>query len=626
MQNASISFDFALWEIFTALGNGACLVLSRPQLQFDGAYLVKLIRDESVTMMGSCPSILSLIIEVPGFECCNSLKMVLSGGEVLSDKFRQRFFEKSSARLINIYGPTETSISVLHWECSREAQDELIPIGFPVAGMQIYLLDEHKREVPVGSEGEVFIGGAGVSNGYHLRPALNRDRFMPDHFCGLGNQLYRSGDRARQLKSGAYVYLGREDNQIKIRGMRVEPEEVEFVLLQCVGVRDCVVAAPKPVSGNRKLLAYYVVDGSIEVGVADLRSELRTRLPEFMVPSVFLKMEELPMTPNGKIDRSRLAPVGGWKVGTACMPVTESEKLLVRLWSDILGFDIPDVTTDFFEMGGDSLTSLELSVLIEKKTSMHFPPSLVFEASTIRKQAELLDSGTVLDDHALCVPISTCGEGTALVLVSSIGGSSINRYEDLCKCLPGVRVVGVNSPLLSSAASDEDLIDAISQLQVNALAKNNWSGPFILAGFSAGGVIAFELAHKMVEAGLIVDAIVMFDTAAPEFIKQLMAERRTVWYHFVNALRFLYRAGDWEIRLSFLVESICKLWLRRPGFAGKPSKVARCIRDHRARLLRINKNAVSSMQRSLMMAGLYWCGPGIKLSLAFKTQPWVGEC
>ena len=314
LQKTPISFDVSVWEFFWPLISGAALVMARPGGHRDCAYLVRTIARESITTIHFVPSLLRVFLDedLPG--ACSSLKRVICSGEELTQDLQRRFFEKVGAELHNLYGPTEAAVDVTAWPCSGEESalhDKRVPIGRPIHNVQIYILDRHLMPCPVGTAGELHIGGVCLARGYHSRPSLTAERFCPDPFSVRpGARLYKTGDLAELLPDGNIRFLGRLDAQVKIRGARVEPGEIEAALMMHPLIdRAAVIARPDAV-GRMRLAAYVVPSRGAPLSSVELQSFLEPRLPKYSIPSVFINLDELPLTPSGKLDRSRLPDHG----------------------------------------------------------------------------------------------------------------------------------------------------------------------------------------------------------------------------------------------------------------------------------------------------------------------------
>jgi len=358
LQKTPFSFDVSVWEFFWPLMTGACLVVARPGGHQDSAYLVDLIRRKSITTLHFVPSMLQIFVEEPSLGALPSLRRVICSGEALPYDLQQRFFSRLDAELHNLYGPTEAAVDVTFWACQRDGDRPIVPIGHPIANTQMHVLDRWGRPVPVGVVGEVFIGGVNLARGYLNRPELTAERFVPDPFSAVpGARLYRTGDRARRLPDGAIDFLGRLDFQVKLRGFRIELGEIEAALASHPAVRDCAVIVNDGPVGPR--LVAYVVDVEPADATPDrLRAHLEQRLPSYMVPTSFVRLDELPLSPNGKLDRRALpTPEAASPAASAAFvaPESSAEKTVAAIWQDVLGLSRVGLHDNFFDLGGHSL-------------------------------------------------------------------------------------------------------------------------------------------------------------------------------------------------------------------------------------------------------------------------------
>jgi amino acid adenylation domain-containing protein len=364
LQKTPSTFDVSVWEFFWPLLVGARLVVARPEGHRDPSYLLRTLIEEEITVLHFVPSMLQVFLEEPGVEQATGVRQVMASGEALPADLARRFFERlPGARLHNLYGPTEAAVDVTAWTCEPDSAEAVIPIGRPIANLEIRILDRLARPVPVGAPGELCIGGAGLARGYLGRPDLTADRFVPDPER-TGGRLYRTGDLARWRADGWLEYLGRIDHQVKIRGMRIEPGEIEAALAAFPAVRDAVVLARQDRPGDRRLVAYLVVDLTSGDGVLpldELRGFLRERLPEPLVPSAFVLLDALPLTANGKLDRRALpAPESGPADAPAVLPRTETEEAIAAAWREALGLESVGVDDSFFDIGGHSLLVVQV--------------------------------------------------------------------------------------------------------------------------------------------------------------------------------------------------------------------------------------------------------------------------
>ncbi|NOK39811.1 AMP-binding protein, partial [Corallococcus exercitus] len=364
LQKTPFSFDVSVWEFFWPLMTGARLVVAKPGGHQDPAYLARLISEAGVTTLHFVPSMLQVFLEEPGLEACTSLRRVVCSGEALPVELAERCLRRLPwAGLHNLYGPTEAAVDVTFHQCLPGESRRSVPIGRPVANTQIRLLDSRLEPVPVGVPGELFIGGVQVGRGYLGRPELTAERFIPDAFSDMpGARLYRTGDVARWLPDGAIEYVGRADFQVKVRGLRIELGEIESALEQHPGVRQAVVVAREDAAGDKRLVAYVACrSGAEAVDVSALRARLHEKLPEYMVPSAFVVLEALPLTPSGKVDRKALpAPEAPVSTAEYVAPRNPTEEKLAALWAQVLRVPRVGATDHFFELGGHSLLATQL--------------------------------------------------------------------------------------------------------------------------------------------------------------------------------------------------------------------------------------------------------------------------
>ncbi|HZB47369.1 MAG TPA: amino acid adenylation domain-containing protein, partial [Pyrinomonadaceae bacterium] len=363
MQKTPFGFDVSVWEFFWPLITGARLVLARPEGHRDAAYLMRLIEREGITTLHFVPSMLQAFLSEPGLEDCRSLRRVMCSGEALTRELQERFHERTRAALHNLYGPTEAAIDVTFWPCERGGHRTNVPIGRPVANTRIYITDAELRPVPVGVAGELHIGGVQLARGYLLRPGLTAARFIPDPFSAVpGARLYRTGDLARYVEGGEIEFLGRLDQQVKLRGFRVELGEIESTLSEHPSVRECVVVALEDAGGDKRLVAYVVAGEGATPAADELRAFVKTRLPEYMMPSAFVFLDALPLTPHGKIDRRRLPAPAASRASTGprfVAPRTATEEVVANIWADVLKLERVGVDDNFFESGGHSLLATQ---------------------------------------------------------------------------------------------------------------------------------------------------------------------------------------------------------------------------------------------------------------------------
>ncbi len=362
LQKTPFSFDVSVWELFWPILEGARQIIAPPDAHKDVIRIVEIIKQHEITILHFVPSMLSAFLDMCDVTACQSLRHVICSGEALSASIQQRFFKKLPVQLHNLYGPTEASIDVTMWACKSNSVDSIIPIGRPIDNTQIYLFDAYLNPVPVGVPGELYIGGVGLARCYQNRAALTAERFIPSPFSvEPGERLYRTGDLARYRADGNIEYLGRTDHQVKIRGFRIELGEIETALLQHAQIKEAIAIVREDNPEDKRLVAYVVCTESAP-GIEDIRAQLQTRLPDHMIPTAFVFLEDLPLTSNGKLDRKALpAPDGNEQLAHEYVaPRNPTEEIIANIWAEVLGVERVGIHDNFFELGGHSLLALKL--------------------------------------------------------------------------------------------------------------------------------------------------------------------------------------------------------------------------------------------------------------------------
>ena len=362
VQKTSICFDVSVWELFWPLTAGATLVLAKPGGHRDPQYVADLIRAEDVTVAYFVPSMLRAFLDATDLASCTSLRLLFCGGEALPVELQNRLLAAAPVRLVNIYGPTEASIDATSWECQPGWTQPTVPIGGPVANTQLYVLDGALRPLPIGVPGELYIGGVQLARGYGNRPELTAERFISDPFAGEPDaHLYRTGDLVRWLPDGVLEFLGRNDDQIKLRGLRIELGEIESCLASHPAVAECALTVSETTPGDQRLIGYVVLATGVPPAPQQLRGHLAETLPEYMIPSTFVTISALPLTTNGKIDRGAL-PAPPQAVGTGAPAALRDplHQAIAEVWREVLGARAIGVTDSFFDLGGHSLLLVQV--------------------------------------------------------------------------------------------------------------------------------------------------------------------------------------------------------------------------------------------------------------------------
>ena len=514
LQFASFSFDASVFEIHCSLSSGATLCLVPKESLLPGESLLQTFREQGITTVLLPPSALAVMEpdELP------QLQALLSGGEACSADIVRRW--SPGRRFVNVYGPTETTVIVTCTDCvaDEKAPTTAPTIGRAMEGSDIYILDSQLRPAPVGVLGEIFIGGAGVARGYLNRPELTAEKFMPHPFSRQpGARLYRTGDKARLLPSGEIDYQGRIDTQVKLRGFRIELGEIENALRQYPSVHEALVAARENGPGDKRLIAYVVKRPDGTATVTELREFLKERLPEYMVPSLFVFLEEIPLTPHGKYDRRALPlPVEG-RAGEShqVAPRDVVELQLTEQWEELLRVPC-GVTDDFFELGGHSLLAVRLMSRIEQLYGKKIPLATLFKAPTIESLSTILRHDPNGSNWSPLVAIQPHGSERPFFCVHPVSGNVL-CYRALAQRLGqqqpfyALQARGLDDeqePRATVAAMAADYLAAVRTVQPD--------GPYLLGGWSMGGLIAFEMAKQLQAQGEEVQLLALIDTKALE--------------------------------------------------------------------------------------------------------------
>ncbi|MBV8368734.1 MAG: amino acid adenylation domain-containing protein [Candidatus Eremiobacteraeota bacterium] len=412
LQKTPFTFDVSVWEFWWPLLSGARLVMARPGGHQDPAYLAELVQRRRITAIHFVPSMLTYFVEHPGSARCSTLRHVFCSGEALPRHLAVRLYERlPQVQLSNLYGPTETAIEVTAWRCPRENVPARIPIGRPIAGARIYVLDETMQQVPRGTVGELHIGGVPVGRGYLRRPELTAQRFVLNPFVP-GERVYKTGDLARFLPDGTVEYVGRNDFQVKIRGFRIELGEIEARLAAYRGVRESVVVALDDRAGEKRLVAYYTAPEHVHAGA--LRRHLLAALPDYMVPSAFVHLEAMPLGASGKLDRNALPAPDDAAYASAAYeePVGPVETALAAIWSELLGVERVGRRDNFFALGGHSLLAMRVLSQVRDALGLELRSGSLFSHPVLADLAHALEQersarpAIVPADRAQRLPLS----------------------------------------------------------------------------------------------------------------------------------------------------------------------------------------------------------------------------
>ena len=524
------------------LASGAAIVLSARESALDPERLSRDLASQSITIMQATPVTWRMLLE-SGWTGKAGLR-ALSGGEALDTGLAKRLSGSVDA-LWNMYGPTETTIysTVACMIKGEEIETSVVPIGRPISNTWIYILDAESAPVPMGVPGEIYIGGDGVVRGYLNRSELTAERFVKDPFRGAyGARMYKTGDLGRWREDGTIEYLGRNDFQVKIRGLRIELGEIEARLMELPEVQEVVVLAREDRPGDKRLVAYWTTRKDTEEenvpDAAKLRAYLAMELPAYMVPSAFLKLEEIPLTPNGKVDRNALPrPLGGsMDVRAGEAPLTVTENSIAEIWKSVLGVARVGRHDSFFDIGGNSLLLVQLMVRM-KKSGMEMTLSDMLTGMTVEKMASSIEGGVgknVSTDRIVCLKN---GNGVPLFIIHELSGDVLS-YVPLVNMLefPGA-VYGINALAFNESDAVLSSIESLSAYYVELIRSVQDRGPYRLAGWCAAGGIAMEMARIINERGGVVDFVGLIDSGVKrKFGDEMRIGRNGILLSFMRYL------------------------------------------------------------------------------------------
>jgi amino acid adenylation domain-containing protein len=525
LQCASLSFDLSLEQILPTLIVGARLVLVSPDAWHTTEYH-KWISEFGLTVLNIPTGYWQELAQewagvselVPNVQP----RVFIVGGDTMLPEFLDLWQRTpmSSIRLINAYGPTEATITATAFDITARLRElstlKRIPIGRALAGREIYILNKYGNPVPVGVPGELYIGGASLARGYLNRTDLTAENFIPNPFSGEpGTRLYKTGDLARYLSDGNIEFLGRIDDQVKIRGFRIELGEIEAALRQHPAVREAVVLARENAPGEKQLVAYMVAHRESQPAAGELRVFLREKLPDYMMPAVFVPLDALPLMPNGKVDRGALPEAGRTRSEPGRVIVAPRNPLevqLVNLWEEVLGVRPIGVTDNFFELGGHSLAAVRLFALIEKRLGKKVPLATVFQGATVEHLANILHQRARVAPSSSLVAIQPGGNRRPLFLIHPAGGH-VFPYVSLANCLgPDQPCYGLQARGLEEGQEPHKRIEEMAAYYINAVRTVQAEGPYLLGGWSMGGVVAFEMAQQLHAQGQRTALLALLDT------------------------------------------------------------------------------------------------------------------
>ncbi|TAF05111.1 MAG: non-ribosomal peptide synthetase [Nostocales cyanobacterium] len=568
----SLCFDLSVYDIFGLLAAGGSIRVVPSDDVRDPEALLNIICHEPITFWDSAPPALQ---QLAGFfhkvKGNPQLRLVFLSGDwipvTLPDALKNTF---SGVQVIGLGGATEATIWSNYYPINKvEPHWKSIPYGKPIQNAKYYILDSYLNPCPIGVSGNLYIGGKCLASGYLNQPELTDQKFIPDPFNEHPEaRLYQTGDLARYLSDGNIEFLGRIDHQVKIRGFRIELGEIEAVLTQHESVQETVVIAREDEPGNKRLVAYVVVNGQSALTMNELRRFLQEKLPEYMIPSAFVALDYIPLTANGKVARRTLPIPEQTRPDLEkafVLPSTKTEIELARIWQEVLGIQSIGIQDNFFDLGGNSLLAVKLFTQIHHKFAQKFPLATLFQAPTIEQLAAILDQSNKSISWSSLVTIQQGNSGgkRPLFLIHALGGNVVG-YQNLVRYLGKEQpVYGLQAQGIDGKQPPHKRVEDMASHYIKEIRTVQPHGPYLLGGFSSGGTVAFEIARQLIDQGDGVGLLAMFDTYSPSLYINNPSFLRTLYAYFTSVLQ-LRSADKWNYFLA-------KVNWFQSLFTGKPS-------------------------------------------------------
>jgi len=513
LQFASFSFDACIWEILMALGAGATLYLGTKEALMPGLPLMERLRDYAITHITLPPSALAVL----AWENLPLLQTIIVAGEACSPELVKKWSQ--GRNFFNGYGPTEGSVCTAIAKCTPF--DEKITIGRPIPNVQVYILDPHLQPVPIGVPGELHIGGAGLARGYLDRPDLTAEKFIEVNLLGKTERIYKTGDLAKWRNDGNIEFLGRIDHQIKLRGFRIELGEIEAVLLKHPVVKEVIVNLHK--TENNQQLVAYVTGEPIDDLSQQLKQHLKTYLPDYMIPSQIIRLDEFPLTPNGKIDRQALPHPNHESHSLYEAPRNNIEQQLTEIWSLIVECEKISIHDNFFDLGGHSILAIKLLNEIQKNFNQELSLTSLFQNPTIAQLAQQLSQFEVQPSISDLLVLQASGQKTPIFCVAGANGHAFYFRDFAMNFADEHPVYGLETPGRDGSHPLPISVEDHASSLIETLQQKQPKGPYILTGYSSGCSVALEMAFQLEQQGETISLLGIFDAglvANPDYITQ----------------------------------------------------------------------------------------------------------
>ncbi|MEH2195008.1 MAG: amino acid adenylation domain-containing protein [Nostoc sp.] len=500
LQFGSFSFDLSIGEIATALGAGACLYLAQKETLLPNQALIDLLANCKISHFALPPSALSVLPPAT----LPDLQAIIVGGEACPAELVTQW--GTGRHFFNCYGPTESTVIATIASCKPNKKKP--SIGQPLSNIRIYILDAHNQALPPAMSGELCIAGVGLARGYLNRPDLTSEKFIQVNLFGKTERIYKTGDLAKWNDDGNLEYLGRIDDQIKLRGFRIELGEIESILLQHPLVKEAIVTLYKT-ENNQSLIAY--LTGITSDLSTQLKNDLKSRLPDYMIPAQIIVLDKLPLTPNGKIDRKALPAPNGEIEGLYEAPRNEVEQQLAQVWSVVLERQEIGIHDNFFDLGGHSLLAVKLLNNIQQVFEQQLSLSSLFQNPTIAQLAQQLTNNEVQQSNSDLLVLQPLGDATPLFCLPGANGHSF-YFRDLAINFTNERpVYGLETPGRNGSTALPESVELHASQMIEQLRQQQPNSPYILAGYSSGGAVAFEMASQLEQQGETVNLLAIFD-------------------------------------------------------------------------------------------------------------------
>lgn len=526
LQKTPLSFDPSVWEMFISFYTGSELVIAPSGSHMDPEGIIDLILQHQITTVQLVPSILKLFLNSKRVQECQSLRHVFVGGESLRPEIKKQFFEKLSCQLINLYGPTEATIDItFHIVTPSDAHINTNIIGKPVANTSLYVMNKMFDLVNVGEEGELYIASDSLSSGYHNRDALTQDHFVANPFeSHQYKKMYKTGDLVRWLPTGELEYLGRNNDQVKINGVRIEPKELVLSILEHPSVSDCIVIKKVDTHGHDYLACYLTHKPHVKLNISAIKESLKGKFPAYMLPRVYMPINKIPLTVNGKVD-SKALPEPNFErstMDTKAQKILEADEYeLLLIWQKVLETNQIDVNDDFFDAGGGSLLALKLIALIHEKFHVSVRIRDIFTYSTIKEQLKLIknqmnptSANNKVDSPAIPDPVICLqphGTKTPLFLIHPIGGT-VFWFSHLAKLMGTSRpIYAIQDPSIDLEKPVLNSIEEMANFYLSHIKKIQPTGPYLLGGASFGATVAVEMSRQLKKTNEDVSSLIILD-------------------------------------------------------------------------------------------------------------------